>query len=67
MDLVKQGVSIASNPKYARWLCPLLLVADAALCGLIIWKVPCTHALLPKNQTESLLDCSNSVARRRGY
>lgn len=43
MDLVKQGVSIASNPKYARWLCPLLLVADAALCGLIIWKVPYTE------------------------
>ncbi|EOD46918.1 Glycosyltransferase family 58 [Neofusicoccum parvum] len=43
MDLIKQGVSIASNPKYARWLCPLLLVADAALCGLIIWKIPYTE------------------------
>ncbi|EKG13022.1 Glycosyltransferase ALG3 [Macrophomina phaseolina MS6] len=43
MDLVKQGVSVATNPKYARWLCPLLLVADAALCGLIIWKVPYTE------------------------
>lgn len=33
--------AIAKDPKQSRWVCPLLLLADVALCGLIIWKVPC--------------------------
>lgn len=41
MDLYHKAVDIASNPKHNLWLSPLLLVADAALCGLIIWKIPC--------------------------
>ncbi|KKY26816.1 putative dolichyl-p-man:man cpp-dolichyl mannosyltransferase [Diplodia seriata] len=43
MHLAKQALSIATNPRYARWLCPLLLIGDAALCGLIMWKIPYTE------------------------
>jgi len=43
MDLVKKGLSIAQDHRQTRWIAPLLLLADVALCGLIIWKVPCEH------------------------
>lgn len=41
MDLYDQVIDLASNPKHTRWLSPLILLADAALCALIIWKIPC--------------------------
>lgn len=41
MDLYNRAIDIAVNPKHTRWLSPLLLVADACLCVLIIWKIPC--------------------------
>lgn len=41
MNLIVQCLDITRNPKHTRWICPLLLLADAALCGLIIWKIPC--------------------------
>jgi alpha-1,3-mannosyltransferase len=41
MDLIRRGLSIAKDPKQARWIAPSLLFIDAILCGLIIWKVPC--------------------------
>ncbi|KAF2838737.1 glycosyltransferase family 58 protein [Patellaria atrata CBS 101060] len=31
------------NSRHTRWISPLLLIADAALCGLIIWKIPYTE------------------------
>ncbi|KAF2829527.1 Dol-P-Man:Man(5)GlcNAc(2)-PP-Dol alpha-1,3-mannosyltransferase [Ophiobolus disseminans] len=34
---------LAYNPDHARWIIPLLLVADAALCGVVIDKVPYTE------------------------
>ncbi|KAF2121101.1 Lethal(2)neighbour of Tid protein [Lophiotrema nucula] len=43
MLLINQGLDIARNPKHTRWLSPVLLVADAVLSGLIIWKVPYTE------------------------
>ncbi|KAJ9644608.1 dolichyl-P-Man:Man(5)GlcNAc(2)-PP-dolichol alpha-1,3-mannosyltransferase [Coniosporium tulheliwenetii] len=43
MKLVDQCLDIVSNPRHTRWICPLLLAADAALCGLIIWKIPYTE------------------------
>lgn len=43
MNLIEQSVDLAGNPKHTRWLSPLLLIADAALCGLIIWKIPYTE------------------------
>ena len=41
MDLYYNTTDLASNPKHTRWLSPLLLLADAAFCALIIWKIPC--------------------------
>ncbi|KAF2808232.1 Lethal(2)neighbour of Tid protein [Mytilinidion resinicola] len=43
MNIINQALDLASNPKHARWLSPLLLVVDAVLCGLIIWKIPYTE------------------------
>ena len=41
MHLYNQAIDLAANPKHTRWLSPLLLFADAALCALVIWKIPC--------------------------
>lgn len=37
------GIDLASNPKHphTRWMLPLLLAFEAALCALIIMKVSC--------------------------
>ncbi|KAF2268831.1 Lethal(2)neighbour of Tid protein, partial [Lojkania enalia] len=43
MSLINQGLDIARNPKHTRWISPFLLVVDASLCGLIIWKIPYTE------------------------
>lgn len=46
MSLISQALDIAYNPEHTKWMTPLLIVADAALCGVIIDKVPCTSPLL---------------------
>ncbi|KAI9866822.1 MAG: dolichyl-P-Man:Man(5)GlcNAc(2)-PP-dolichol alpha-1,3-mannosyltransferase [Trichoglossum hirsutum] len=43
--LIDLGHDLTTNPKHLRWLCPLLFVADAILCVLIVWKVPCNLSL----------------------
>jgi alpha-1,3-mannosyltransferase len=43
MSLLSQAFDIAYNPRNTKWIAPLLLVADAALCGIIIDKVACTR------------------------
>lgn len=50
---------LATNPQHTKWLYPLLLVADAALCGLIIEYVPCTSTrnLLDSEQIIQKLTC----------
>ena len=53
MDLRRQTIDLASNPKHTRWLSPLLLLADAVFCAFIIWKIPCelwSPALLRQRQ-----------------
>lgn len=42
-SLLSQGLSLVSDPKATRYLVPLLILAEAALCGLIILKVPYTE------------------------
>ena len=44
MDLYKRAISIARDPTHTTWLVPLLILADTALCALIIWKIPCKQA-----------------------
>lgn len=43
MDLYQLVADLCRNPKHTRWIAPLLILADAVLCGLIIWKVPCEY------------------------
>jgi alpha-1,3-mannosyltransferase len=40
-SLLSRARDLAYNPEHTRWMIPLLLVLDAALCGIIIEKVPC--------------------------
>ncbi|KAI4127563.1 MAG: hypothetical protein LQ347_004548 [Umbilicaria vellea] len=42
-QLYNYAVDFSTNPKHLRWLAPLLIVADASLCALIIWKIPYTE------------------------
>lgn len=42
-SLLSQGIALASDSKATRYLVPLLLLAEIALCGLIIAKVPYTE------------------------
>ncbi|KAK4963887.1 dolichyl-P-Man:Man(5)GlcNAc(2)-PP-dolichol alpha-1,3-mannosyltransferase [Elasticomyces elasticus] len=43
MALRSQFNDLTFNPRHASWLCPLLITLDAALCGLIIWRIPYTE------------------------
>ncbi|KAH7130382.1 Lethal(2)neighbour of Tid protein [Dendryphion nanum] len=43
MDLIKTGLDFAQNPKHTKWIYPLLLVADAAICGVVIETIPYTE------------------------
>lgn len=42
MNIVRQGLEVARDPWHTRWICPLLLLADAGLTSLVVWKIPCT-------------------------
>ena len=46
MDLVQVIARLAVDRKTTKWLCPLLLSADALLCMLILWRIPCTYLLI---------------------
>lgn len=49
MDVFQKCLAIAKDPWHARWICPLLLLADAGLTALIVWKVPCMQTLQAAN------------------
>jgi alpha-1,3-mannosyltransferase len=42
MSLLARAKDLAYNPDHTRWMTPLLLIADAALSGVIIEKIPCS-------------------------
>lgn len=43
MSLSIAGVrDILTNPKHTRWIAPLILLGEAVLCGLIVWRIPCS-------------------------
>lgn len=44
-QLYSLGKDLATNPKHTRWMSPIILVLEAALCYLIILKVPCPLTL----------------------
>lgn len=41
MNIYGRAFALASTTQ-TKWLSFLLLTADSVLCGLIIWKIPCT-------------------------
>lgn len=41
MDLKHLFCDILLNPKHTKWIGPLLILGEAFLCALIIWKIPC--------------------------
>lgn len=41
MDFYRRTLALAGTTQ-TKWFSLLLLTADSILCGLIIWKVPCT-------------------------
>ncbi|KAG9843314.1 hypothetical protein KCU98_g7864, partial [Aureobasidium melanogenum] len=43
MDVFQKCLAIAKDPWHTRWICPLLLLADAGLTALVVWKVPYTE------------------------
>lgn len=47
---------LATNPVHTKWMYPLLLIADAALCGLIIEFVPCKCSRDKTSNTCTLYD-----------
>ena len=53
MSLFARAKDLAYNPDHTRWMTPLLLIADAALSGVIIEKIPCSCSpvLLSQNTT----------------
>ncbi|EQL28863.1 alpha-1,3-mannosyltransferase [Blastomyces dermatitidis ATCC 26199] len=43
MNIYERAVDLATNPKYSKWIWPLLLLAEVFLCTVIVWKVPYTE------------------------
>src|SRR2546430_12788731 len=41
MELYHILLDVWSNPEHTRWISPLLFTADAVLCSIVIWKIPC--------------------------
>lgn len=48
MSLINRVRDLATNDEHTRWMIPLLLVVDAALCGVVIEKIPCKLDLRPR-------------------
>ncbi|GKZ65201.1 dolichyl-P-Man:Man(5)GlcNAc(2)-PP-dolichol alpha-1,3-mannosyltransferase [Aspergillus niger] len=43
MDWMRLIRDLCFNPRHTKWMAPLLVLGDAFLCALIIWKVPYTE------------------------
>ncbi|GKZ28862.1 dolichyl-P-Man:Man(5)GlcNAc(2)-PP-dolichol alpha-1,3-mannosyltransferase [Aspergillus brasiliensis] len=43
MDWMRLLRDLCLNPRHTKWIAPLLVLGDAFLCALIIWKVPYTE------------------------
>lgn len=35
---------VLTNQRHTRWIAPLLILGDALLCALVIWKIACKIA-----------------------
>lgn len=36
--------NVLTHPRHSQWISPLLVLGDAALCALVIWKISCEFA-----------------------
>ncbi|KNG80200.1 dolichyl-P-Man:Man(5)GlcNAc(2)-PP-dolichyl mannosyltransferase [Aspergillus nomiae NRRL 13137] len=43
MELKRFIHELCLDPRHTKWIAPLLIVGDAFLCALIIWKIPYTE------------------------
>lgn len=43
MELYRQAIDLATNPKHSRWIANALTAGEAVLCTGILMKVPCQH------------------------
>ncbi|KXT02123.1 hypothetical protein AC579_855 [Pseudocercospora musae] len=43
MNIVHQVWDIITSPKHTRWIAPLQILGDAALCALVVYAVPYTE------------------------
>lgn len=50
MDVYSLVLDLSTNRKHLKWICPLLLLLESALCALIIWKIPCTSSNVPSTR-----------------
>lgn len=41
MNVLRQGWDNITNPKHTRWIAPLQILGDAALCVAVVYFVPC--------------------------
>jgi alpha-1,3-mannosyltransferase len=41
---IRLVADILTNPRHSRWIVPALMIAEAFLGGLIIWKIPCARS-----------------------
>lgn len=46
MDLKHFLRDLCMNPRHTSWAAPLLILGDAVLCALIIWRVPCEFSFV---------------------
>jgi alpha-1,3-mannosyltransferase len=60
MSLISRARDLALNPSHTQWLIPTLLVADAALCGVIIDKVPCKRSTSSLSLSHPFISNANS-------
>lgn len=41
MDIKSRIWDFCEHPRHTKWIAPILVLGDAFLCALIIWKIPC--------------------------
>ncbi|PWY74087.1 alpha-1,3-mannosyltransferase [Aspergillus eucalypticola CBS 122712] len=52
MDWMHLIRDLCLNPRHTKWMAPLLVLGDAFLCALIIWKVPSPLLLLADTEID---------------
>lgn len=74
-DLYFKGLEVATNPKYSKWVVPILLTVEAVLCALIIRTVQCTcertpqrlHRTFCANLADTEIDWKNYMQQAQLY